>query len=236
MRTSGNTVLITGGATGIGYSLARYLRDHDNTVIVCGRREDRLAQAEERLPGISTIRCDVTQPDERAALSRHVADSFPEINVLVNNAGIQCDVDLRHGLGDHDTIAEEISTNLEAPIYLSVLFAPLLSGKDGATIVNVSSGLAFMADRAIGMPVYCATKAGLHAFTLAQRGQLAERGIAVVEMIPPAVVSELNPEGRRRRGATRSLPMMSADDFVDQACDQLARGVEEIRVAVPGRR
>jgi len=230
MRMSENTVLITGGATGIGYSMAKYFHTRGNTIIICGRREDRLAQAAKELQGIHTFKCDVANPDDRIALFKHVSKNFPQMNILINNAGIQRDIDLTKGLDELDAGDNEMRINFEAPVYLSGLFTSLLSNNVNATIINVSSGLAFMVERASRCPVYCATKAGLHAFSIAQRIQLEPLGIRVVEIIPPMVESELNMEGRKKRGMVKSPFMMTSDDYVEKTFAKMEQGVDEIRL------
>ena len=229
---TGNTILITGGATGIGYAMAKYFLARENTVVVCGRRENRLAQAAAELPGLHTLKCDISTPDGREALFQYTQENFPDINILINNAGIQCDVDLTKGISGLPDLMQadnEIRVNFEAPIYLSALFMPLLTGKDNAAIVNVSSGLAFMVEHSAGMPVYCATKAGLHAFSLAQRKQLEPLGIRVIEIIPPMVESELNMEGRSKRNMVKTPFMVSADEYAEKALAKMEQDVEEIR-------
>jgi len=232
MKMNENTVLITGGATGIGYSIAKYFYERGNTIIVCGRREDRLAQVEKELQGIHTFKCDVANPDDRITLFKYVSANFPKVNILVNNAGIQRDIDLTQGLDELDSGDSEIRINLEAPIYLSGLFMPALSVNENATIINVSSGLAFMVDKASRCPVYCATKAGLHAFSIAQRIQLAPLGIRVVEIIPPMVESELNMEGRKKRGTLKSPFMMTSDEYVGKTFAKMEEGADKIRLSV----
>ena len=229
---NGNTIVITGGATGIGFAMAKYFHGRGNTVIICGRREDRLAQAAGELRGLRTFRCDVADPGDRSALFQYVNANFPGTNILINNAGIQRDIDLTKGLSNLDGGDSEIRINFEAPVYLSALFTPLLAGRENAVIVNISSGLAFMAERAFGMPVYCATKAALHAFSLAQRKQLAPLGIRVVEIIPPMVESELNMESRRKRNMLKSPNMMTSDEFVAKALAKMEQGEDEISIAM----
>ena len=226
---SGNTVLITGGATGIGYSIAKYFHKRGNTIIICGRREDRLKQAAQELQGIHMFKCDVANPDDRMALLKQVSEHFPKVNILVNNAGIQRDIDLTKGLDELDSGDSELRINLEAPVYLSGLFTPLLSHKENATIIHISSGLAFMVERAARCPIYCATKAGLHAFSIAQRIQLEPLGIRIVEIIPPMVESELNMESRRKRNMLKSPYMISSDDYVEATFAKIEQGMEEIR-------
>jgi len=238
MKMNGNTILITGGATGIGYAVAKYFYQRDNTVIICGRREDRLEQAAKELPGLHIFSCDVSTPGGREALFQHIQDNFSDTNILVNNAGIQCDIDLTEGIsGLPDLMQEdnEIRVNFVAPIYLSALFTPLLAGKENAAIVNVSSGLAFMVERAARAPIYCATKAGIHAFSIAQRIQLEPLGIRVIELIPPMVESELNLEGRRKRNMVTSPNMMSADEYVEKALAKMEQDVDEIKLEVNWR-
>jgi len=223
-----NTILITGGATGIGYAMAKYFLECDNTVLICGRRENRLAQAANELPGVKTIQCDVTNPDNRLTLFEYVKDHFPNLNILINNAGVQRNIDLTKGTADFENSDNEIRVNFEAPVFLSALFTPFLAGKDNAAIVNVSSGLAFRAEFATGMPLYPATKAALHAFSLAQRKQLEPLGIKVIELIPPAVVSELNTDGGRwKRGEGTDMP--SSEAYAESALARMAQDEIEIR-------
>ena len=227
---NGNAVLITGGATGIGYSMAKYFHARDNEVLICGRREDRLAQAADELPGIRTFRCDVTDPDNRTALFDYVRNLFPNLNILINNAGIQRDIDLTKGMTDLIGGENEVSVNLESPIYLSALFTPMLTSCDNAAIVNVSSGLAFMPEYAVGMPIYHTTKAGLHAFSVVQRKQLASLRIRVIEIIPPAVESELNPERRQKGNIIKPTYFMASDEFVEKAFAKMEQDIDEIRL------
>jgi uncharacterized oxidoreductase len=198
MKSSGNTVLVTGGATGIGYAMAEAFSKAGNEVIICGRREKRLLEAQARLPGLHIRVCDVAREADRASLVEWATANFKGLNVLVNNAGIQRDIDFTRGIAEFLAGENEIEINLTSPIVLSGLFIPHLARKDGAAIVNVSSGLGFVP--AAKMPVYSATKAGLHAFSMALRHQLKGLGIKVFEVVPPAVDSELNPEGRAKRG------------------------------------
>jgi uncharacterized oxidoreductase len=198
MEISGNTVLITGGATGIGYALAEAFLEAGNEVIICGRREEKLLEAHTRHPDFHIKVCDVGDEDNRTSLVEWIATNFSKVNILVNNAGVQRDIDFTKGVTALDAVESEIRINLEAPIVLSGLFVPYLAGKKEAAIINVSSGLGFVP--AARMPVYSATKAGMHAFSMALRHQLRQLGIKVFEVVPPAVDTELNREGRAKRG------------------------------------
>lgn len=202
MRLSGNTVLITGGATGIGYAMAEAFLQAGSEVLICGRRADRLEQARARHPSLHIKACDLTKPADRAALVEWATKTSGRLNVLVNNAGVQRDIDFSKGLAEFEAGSNEIAINLEAPVVLSGLFVPHLAGKENSAIINVSSGLGFVP--AAKMPVYCATKAGLHVFSMTLRHQLARVGIKVFEVIPPAVDTELNPEGRAKRGGFKA--------------------------------
>jgi uncharacterized oxidoreductase len=201
MKLSGNTVLITGGATGIGFAMAEAFLKAESEVIICGRREERLLEARNKHPALHARICDVASTSDCRALADWAGATFKNLNVLVNNAGVQRDIDLTAGVDVFLAGENEITINLQAPIVLSALFVPLLGGKSDPAIINVSSGLGFVP--AARMPVYSATKAGLHAFSMALRHQLSKVGIKVIEVVPPAVDTELNPEGRAQRGGFR---------------------------------
>lgn len=187
MQTTGNTILVTGGSSGIGMGLAERLLAAKNEVIVCARGADRLAEVKRALPGIHTLVGDTGSAAAREALHAEVTARFPAVNVLVNNAGIQRKVSM---LADEPwaETASEIAINLEGPIHLARLFLPQLRKQARPVIANVTSGLAFVP--IAGMPVYCATKAALHSFTLSLRHQLAGK-VEVIEIIPPAVRTNL---------------------------------------------
>ena len=189
MKIKGNTVLITGGATGIGFSLAEAMVNAGNKVIICGRREDKLKAAVNKLPQIRIKVCDVSQKRDREALFVWAKENFPDLNILVNNAGIQRMINLKKGTADLFKGENEIKTDLVAPIYLSAYFIPWFLKKKEAAIINVSSGLGFVPIAA--MPVYCAAKAAVHSFTVSLRYQLKDTSIKVFEIVPPAVDTEL---------------------------------------------
>lgn len=205
MQIKGNTILITGGATGIGLAIARELVNSGNEVIICGRRLQKLEEAKKILPGIHTRQCDLSKRNERTALYEWVSKEFPQLNMLINNAGIQRMVDFKQGEDDLFNGEDEIAVNLIAPIHLSAHFIPLLAKQKKAAIVNISSGLAF-APLAI-MPIYCATKAALHSFSLSLRHQLRSTPVKVFEVIPPTTDTELDKGARGRRGQVdRGIP------------------------------
>lgn len=206
MNITGNTILITGGTSGIGLGLALRLHEAGNTVVVAGRRTGLLDTITAEHPGIAAIELDVTDPDSIARARASLENTHPELNILVNNAGIQLK---ENPLDPSDVrLAEQhISTNLLGPIRTAYAFTPLLAGKEGAAIVNVTSALAFVPFPTT--PTYSATKAALHSFTESQRIRLAETGIQVVEIVPPGVRTEL----MGQQDAEHAMPL---DEFLDQ--------------------
>ena len=177
MDFSNNTVLITGGASGIGLSLASHFVQRDSTVVICGRNKGKLEEAKARYPQITTYVCDVANPDERISLFKWISNEFPKLNVLVNNAGIQ-----RRGLQftqEHawETLSEEISINLEAPIHLSMLFIPQLMEQEDPVIINVTSALAFVPLRSLrSIPLQKLPFASFYACVTAAIDRLANIG------------------------------------------------------------
>ncbi len=231
MKIRGNTILITGGATGIGFFLAEHFVNAGNEVIICGRRENKLEEAKKKLPQIHIKVCDVTKPTERESLFNWVISNFKNINILVNNAGIQRAIDLKKG-PDQLRGEDEIDVNLKAPIYLSSLFIPTLLKQKEAAIINISSGLGFVP--IASMPVYCATKAAIHSFSISLRHQLKNTPLKVFEIISPIVDTELDHgrRGRTNRGihpsevAKATLNALEKDEF------EIAVGMaENLRVA-----
>jgi uncharacterized oxidoreductase len=218
MNISGNTILVTGGASGIGKALAIRFLERGNEVVVCGRREDILDRLRSEHPQIQTIRCDVASRQERETLVGQAADKFPGLNVLVNNAGVQRKVDLNRTENWDDT-RSEIAINLEAPIHLSELFQERFESKPQAAIINVTSGLSFVP--LANVPIYCATKAALHSFTLSLRWQLRETKTEVIEIIPPAVDTDLQAPGLHKFG-------VNVDLFADHVFEELEKGENEI--------
>lgn len=192
MELTSQTVLITGGASGIGFALAQRFLQAGSTVIVCGRREHKLREAQARHPELHVRVCDVAREADRVALMDGVLAEFPHLNVLVNNAGIQNRLQLADGKS-WEPIRREIAINFEAPVHLSMLLVPHLRSRPRAAIVNVTSGLAFAPLAAT--PVYSATKAALHSFTLSLRRQLTGTPIEVIEIVPPAVNTDLGGPG-----------------------------------------
>jgi uncharacterized oxidoreductase len=197
LKTTGNTILITGGGTGIGLALAEIFRKTGNEVIICGRREKKLREAQKKLPGLHIRTCDVASPGDRRSLVDWALESFGALNILINNAGIQKQIDFKSGAASLLDDENEIEINFEAPVHLSALLIPHLMNQTEAAIVNVTSGLGFV-PLAI-MPVYCATKAAVHSFSWSLRHQLRNTSVKVFEIIPPTVDTELDRGARAER-------------------------------------
>ncbi len=215
MNLSNNTILITGGATGIGLGLAEKFLQENNKVIICGRRAEALQAAADQFPALITKVCDLSDPSEREGLYTWIAENHPDLTVLVNNAGIQQWM----AISDEDFFQRakiEIVTNIEAPIHLTSLFIKLPSLQ---TVINVTSGLSFVPFSKV--PVYSATKAFFHSFTLSLRHLLKTREIEVIEMIPPALNTDLG-----GKGLHDSAPPVS--EFVAAVFEQLKQGKTEL--------
>jgi len=222
MQISNNTVLITGGTSGIGLAFAEGFMAAGSKVIICGRREERLNDLRENYPRLITRACDVSKAADREALADWVLQNHSGLNILMNNAGVQLDLDMTKPV-DLDRIQAEIETNVVAPVHLTSLFAQHLATKADAAVINISSGLAF-APLAF-MPVYCATKAAVHSLTLSLRHQLKNTSVKVFEIIPPSVDTELGHD--RREDKTQSHGGLPIADFIAEAMEAIKDDIYE---------
>jgi uncharacterized oxidoreductase len=224
MRLTDNTVLITGGARGIGFELAKQLSQKGCKIIITARDEGNLRKAKELLPEIHTIQSDVSHPREIDALYNKVTRDFPELNFLINNAGIMRNINL-HEVTDLVDLTREITTNLHGPMWMTAKFLPHLKSRPEAAVVNVSSGLAFVPLPV--SPVYCATKSGLHSFTQSLRVQLKNTNVKVFELAPPATKTELL--GDFPEDEIRGVSIMKVEDMVNVALKGFESDQLEIR-------
>jgi uncharacterized oxidoreductase len=220
MILTGNTILITGGGSGIGLALAREFHQRGNTVIIAGRRKSALDAATAANPGMYSLVMDAADPASIASAAQTLTRDYPTLNAVLNNAGIMRPEDLKSGAtGDADAI---IATNLLGPIRLTAALMQHLLQQPRATILNVSSGLAFVP---LAMtPTYCATKAAIHSWTQSLRYQLQDSRIKVLEIIPPWVATELMGEVP---DDPRAMPL---GDFIAETMQLLATEADEICV------
>jgi uncharacterized oxidoreductase len=211
MEIKDKKILLTGGATGIGFAMAERLANDGNTVIICGRRLEALEAAVAKIPSLIIRRCDLASADERESLFEWIAEAHQDVNVLINNAGIQNWMSVTDT--DFFTKAkQEIAVNIEAPLHLTQLFLGLSHLN---TIINVTSGLSFVPFTKV--PVYSATKAFFHSITLSLQHLLKSKNIAVIEVVPPALNTDLGGKGLHDHA-----PAVSG--FIDSIFEQLKDG------------
>lgn len=184
-----STVLVTGGTSGIGLELVRQLTGLGATIIVTGRKEEALKETQARFPKIHIFRSDVSNPQDIKRLYEAVTRQFPDLNIVVNNAGEMRLLDVQDASKDLENITREIDINLKGAIRMVHQFLPHLLQKPSAAIVNVSSAIAFMPYSTA--PVYSASKAGVHAYSQAIRLQLGKTSVKVFELVPPGVNTNL---------------------------------------------
>ncbi|MEO7234290.1 MAG: SDR family NAD(P)-dependent oxidoreductase [Lapillicoccus sp.] len=220
-------MLITGGGSGIGRGLAQALHARGNTVIVAGRRVHLLDEVALAHPGIHTVALDITDPSSIANGARHVVTSHPDLDVLINNAGLMLDTDLTKPVPDDD-LERTVATNLLGPIRLVSGLISHLSARPSAAIVNVTSMLAYAP--LARAPLYSATKSALHSYTLALRHQLQATSIEVVEIAPPFTSTALQPVNLTD---PRAMPL---DAFIQETVDALEGGEPEAYVGAARER
>ncbi len=213
MKLTGNTILVTGGGSGIGEALAHRLHDLGNTVIVAGRRRDALERAIAGRANMAAMTLDLESAESVAEFARRLLAEQPDLNVVVNNAGIMRyeNIATRRDLADAEAT---IVTNLLGPIRLIDALVDHLAAQADSAIVNVTSGLAFVP--LVATATYSATKAALHSYTVSLREALKGR-VEVIELAPPAVQTDLTPGQREARG------YMPLDAFADEVMALLSQ-------------
>lgn len=214
MNLNGNTILITGGSSGIGFEMAKQLLAANNKVIITGRNMERLEKAKQKLGDVTIIQSDVSNPDSIKELYDQVSKDFSNLNVLINNAGVMLTINLQ----DHKLLAKELTKeldiNVKGTIWMNDAFLPLLKKNKNAATVNVSSGLAFVPLPI--SPVYCAAKAAIHSYSLSLRAQLNNTNVKVFELAPPATETELiaNFNEEDMKGTKTMTPQALVADFL----------------------
>ncbi len=215
MKMTGNTVLITGGASGIDLALAEAFLAAGNAVIIAGRRQAALDAAVAAHPGLSAYVLDVEDADAIAAFAAMVAKAHPELNVLINNAGIMRAEDLTSPRGNLSDAAATVATNFLGPILMTAALLPHLRSQPMSAVINVTSGLAFVPLALT--PTYSATKAALHSYTQSLRHQLRGTNVEVLELAPPMVQTDLMP------GQATNPHGMPLADYTSEVMGLLAR-------------
>jgi uncharacterized oxidoreductase len=223
MKMTGNTILITGGAAGIGRGLAEAFHRLGNQVIISGRRAGALDEVTAANPGMASLPLDIMNPASIADFASDAITRYPDLNVLINNAGIMRMEDVKGSPSAVATAEDEVTTNLLGPIRTSAAILPHLLEKTDGTLITVSSGLAFVPVTAA--PTYCATKAAIHSWSISMRDQLKDTSVAVVEIAPPYVQTELL--GPQQASDPHAMPLA---DFIRETMALLEQGEDEVIV------
>jgi uncharacterized oxidoreductase len=209
MKTTDNTILITGGGSGIGRGLAEAFHRLGNQVIIAARGQKSLDETIAANPGMKSVMLDVADPKSIQSFAAQATKDYPSLNVLINNAGIMQPENLLEKPDDLSTAEKTITTNLLGPIRLTSALLPLLRKQPRATIMTVSSGLAFVP---LAMtPTYCATKAAIHSYTQSLRYQLKATNVEMIELIPPYVQTTLM--GDQQANDPNAMPL---NEFIDE--------------------
>ena len=223
MQISGNTILITGGGSGIGRALAEAFQSEDNQVIIAGRRKKQLDETVAANPGMKAVALDIENGESLRSLAEQLRHDYPALNVVIHNAGIMRPESLQDGaIADAEAM---IATNLLGPIRLTAALLPFLQAQPRPAIMTVSSGLAFVPMAMT--PTYCATKAAIHSYTQTLRYQLRDTSVQVLELIPPYVQTELM--GPRQANDPNAMPL---EDFIAETMTILKTSPEAIEICV----
>lgn len=218
MNIENNNILITGGSRGIGLGLVEKLINK-NEILVVSRNEKNLEELKKKYPKLKIYTCDMGNMSSIDNLIEYIKVNFKDINIVINNAGIQKTINLL----EKDIDLEEMKINLEGPIYLNSKLIDCIKSKNNSCIINVSSQLALLT--MAKYPLYCATKAAMHSYTRSLRYQLKDSKISVIEILPPAVDTELNIEERQKNNFKVDL---SVEKYVDDVLLKLQTGETEI--------
>ena len=223
MQMQGNTILITGGGSGIGQALAKSFHDLGNQVIITGRRQSALDETTAANPGMKSITLDIENPDSIRTFAAQLIKDFPALNAVIHNAGIMRPEDLK--AGSKDVIEPTVNTNLLGPMRLTDALLPHFLSQPYATILTVTSGLAFVPRS--DTPTYCATKAAIHSYTQSLRYQLQGTPVQVIELVPPYVQTNLT--GEHQANDPRAMPLT---DYISETMQLLTSSPEAHEILV----
>jgi uncharacterized oxidoreductase len=225
MKLTNHTVLITGGGSGIGGGLAKAFHEQGNKVIITGRREQTLKDFCAHYPGMEAFTMDVAKEADVKRLFTVMSEKFPNLDVLVNNAGVMRWRDFTKPESLGEDLFEEIEINLKGLIHMTAVFLPLLLKQKESTLINVSSGLAYMP--LARSPIYCATKAAIHSYSMSLRHQLRDTPVRVIELAPPAVETDL---GKMPGVPELKFPKLGLEPFMAQTMRALESDVMELPI------
>ena len=225
MQITGNTILITGGGSGIGRGLAEAFHRHGNEVIISGRRKHALNEVTEANPGMQSLELDIADPASIAAFAGEAIRLYPKLNVLLNNAGIMRPEKLQSAPDYLDDAEATITTNLLGPIRLTAALLPHLQRQPRSAVLTVSSGLAFVPMAMT--PTYSATKAAIHSYSMSLRHQLKGTSTEVIEIAPPYVQTHLM--GEHQAKDERAMPLA---DYIAEVMDILSQQPSATEVIV----
>lgn len=221
MKLTNRTILITGGSAGIGLAFALKFLELGNRVVVTGRRQAVLDDVKAKHPALHTVQSDVADPAQISTLAQTIKRDFPKLDVLVNNAGISRYKNLSVSASDLADLMTEVNVNVGGVIRMTSAFIDLLKVNKG-TLINVSSALAYVPLPCL--PIYCATKAAIHSYTQSLRFQLEDTGVEVIELMPPAVRTEMTADL-----PDEGLTLITTDKLVALSIASLKRGAIEVR-------
>lgn len=221
MKTTGNTIFISGGTAGIGFAIAKKLSEEGNKVIINGRNEDRLLNALQKLDNASAIQGDLSIEEDRIRIATKLKEQYPDVNIIINNAGTAFSYLLNEVTNAHEKAAIEMNTNYFAVIHFTELLLPLLVQKTEAAVINISSIAVFGSHKLV--PTYGATKAALHSYTVALRNTYEDvKNVQIFEVYPPLVNTEFSAE----IGGVNGIPP-------SEVADELFRALEKNQLEVP---
>jgi uncharacterized oxidoreductase len=225
MNIKNRTIVITGGSAGIGLALALKFLELGNQVIITGRRQSLLNELKRKYPNLNTIQSDISDAGQIANLASRVKKDFPQLDVLINNAGISLYKNLTSSIEDLENLTTEMNTNFGGVIRTTSAFIDVLK-KNKGTLINISSALAFVPMPCI--PIYCATKAAIHSYTQSLRFQLENSSVEVIEVMPPAVRTDMTSDLDK----SKDIKTISTDELVELTFKGLKSGKQEI---LPGQ-
>lgn len=225
MKMTDNTILITGGGSGIGRAMAEAFQKLGNEVIISGRTQKKLDEVTAANPGMKSLTLDIADTGSIEAFAAQVAEQFPALNVLVNMAGVMKNENLQDPSTAVKIAEETVATNLLGPIRLTEALLPLLMKQPQATVMTVTSGLAYVP--LFMTPTYCATKAAIHSYTQSLRYQLQDTPVQVIELVPPYVQTELM--GERQASDPNAMPLA---DYISETMSILTNSPSEAEVLV----